>query len=124
MCTKASSCRWWGLNGAGKTTLFNAISGLVPYTGEVRWAGRALTGTSAASIAREGVVQCPETRELFGEMTVRENLNLGGNALPDVELSDRLEWLYGLFPILREREGQTAKTLSGGEQQMLAIAGH
>ena len=111
-----------GLNGAGKTTLFNAISGLVPYSGAIRWAGDALRGSSPAAVARGGIVQCPETRELFGEMTVRENLDLGGNALTDAELGERLEWLFGLFPILRDRQTQIARTLSGGEQQMLAIA--
>lgn len=63
-----------GLNGAGKTTLFNAISGLVPHTGDVKWAGASLVGGTAAEIARSGIVQCPETRELFGDMSVRENL--------------------------------------------------
>ncbi|MGJ4996295.1 ATP-binding cassette domain-containing protein [Bradyrhizobium sp. HKCCYLS3077] len=111
-----------GLNGAGKTTLFNAISGLVPYSGAVTWAGRNLAGGTAAQIARDGIVQCPETRELFGDMTVRENLELGGNALSDAERSERLEWLFGLFPILKSRQPQLARTLSGGEQQMLAIA--
>ncbi|MFN5457726.1 ATP-binding cassette domain-containing protein, partial [Bradyrhizobium sp.] len=111
-----------GLNGAGKTTLFNAISGLVPYSGDVKWAGRSLAGGTAAAIARAGIVQCPETRELFGDMSVRENLELGGNALSDAERAERLEWLFGLFPILRTRQPQLARTLSGGEQQMLAIA--
>ncbi|MDQ6629748.1 MAG: ATP-binding cassette domain-containing protein [Pseudomonadota bacterium] len=111
-----------GLNGAGKTTLFNAISGLVPHVGSIRWAGSPLQGKSPAAIARDGIVQCPETRELFGEMSVRENLDLGGNGLVDAELAERLEWLFGLFPILRDRQTQIARTLSGGEQQMLAIA--
>ncbi len=111
-----------GLNGAGKTTLFNAISGLVPHAGTVRWGGTALAGATPAAIARGGIVQCPETRELFGDMTVRENLELGGHGLTDTERAERLEWLYGLFAILRARERQIARTLSGGEQQMLAIA--
>jgi branched-chain amino acid transport system ATP-binding protein len=111
-----------GLNGAGKTTLFNAISGLVRHSGEVRWDGAPLAGLTAAAIARGGIVQCPETRELFGDMTVRENLELGGHALPPAERDERLEWLFGLFPILRDRTQQVARTLSGGEQQMLAIA--
>ncbi len=72
-----------GLNGAGKTTLFNAISGLVPYTGDIRREGRALRGLSAAKIARAGIVQSPEGRELFSEMTVRENLEMGGARLED-----------------------------------------
>jgi branched-chain amino acid transport system ATP-binding protein len=111
-----------GLNGAGKTTLFNAISALVPYAGSIKWQGSALTGSTPAAIARGGIVQCPETRELFGEMSVRENLDLGGNGLDDVELGQRLEWLFDLFPILQNRQSQMARTLSGGEQQMLAIA--
>jgi ABC-type branched-subunit amino acid transport system ATPase component len=111
-----------GLNGAGKTTLFNAISGLLPYGGSISWKGQTLAGQTAGAIARNGIVQCPETRELFGDMTVRENLDLGGQHLPVAEAAERLEWLFGLFPILRERHAQAARTLSGGEQQMLAIA--
>lgn len=111
-----------GLNGAGKTTLFNAISGLVPYSGAIRWRGQSLAGRTPGAIAREGIVQCPETRELFGDMTVRENLDLGGQHLPSGEAARQLEWLFGLFPILRARQRQAARTLSGGEQQMLAIA--
>jgi branched-chain amino acid transport system ATP-binding protein len=111
-----------GLNGAGKTTLFNAICGFVPYSGAIKWAGETLAGSSPAAIARGGIVQCPETRELFGEMSVRENLELGGNHLDTVERRARLDWLYDLFPILTSRQTQHARTLSGGEQQMLAIA--
>ncbi|MBV8914394.1 MAG: ATP-binding cassette domain-containing protein [Acetobacteraceae bacterium] len=111
-----------GLNGAGKTTLFNAISGLVPYSGRISWGGQALAGRSAAAIARGGIVHCPETRELFGDMSVRENLDLGGQHLPVGEVADQLAWLFDLFPRLKERQGQNASTLSGGEQQMLAIA--
>jgi branched-chain amino acid transport system ATP-binding protein len=110
-----------GLNGAGKTTLFNTISGFLPYTGEIVNDGTKLRGTSAAKIARNGIVQCPESRELFGEMTVRENLDLGGHHLSDADRVKHLEWLFELFPILKERQGQNAQTLSGGEQQMLAI---
>ena len=111
-----------GLNGAGKTTLFNAISGLVPHSGKISWAGEDLHGRTAAAIARGGIVQCPETRELFGEMSVRENLDLAGQHLPHGEAAAQLEWLFGLFPRLRDRERQNARTMSGGEQQMLAIA--
>ena len=111
-----------GLNGAGKTTLFNAISGLVPYSGRIRFNGEDLTGRSAAAIARAGIVQCPETRELFGDMTVRENLDLGGQHMPRQESEKQLAWLFELFPILKSRQGQLARTLSGGEQQMLTIA--
>ena len=111
-----------GLNGAGKTTLFNAISGLVPYEGDIRWGGATLAGRSGAVIARSGIVHCPETRELFGDMNVRENLDLGGQHLTDADRATQLDWLFDLFPRLKERGGQTASTLSGGEQQMLAIA--
>jgi branched-chain amino acid transport system ATP-binding protein len=111
-----------GLNGAGKTTLFNAISGLVPYSGSIRFGERSLKGMTAAAIARGGVVQCPETRELFGELTVRENLDLGGQHLSGAAAAKQLGWLFELFPILKSRQGQAARTLSGGEQQMLAIA--
>ena len=111
-----------GLNGAGKTTLFNAISGLVPHTGSIRFGERDLAGMTPGAIARSGVVQCPETRELFGDMTVRENLDLGGHHLAAKARAEQLAWLFELFPILDTRQGQIAKTLSGGEQQMLAIA--
>jgi branched-chain amino acid transport system ATP-binding protein len=111
-----------GLNGAGKTTLFNAISGLLPYSGEIRREGKPLRGRSAAAIARGGIVQCPEGRELFGDMSVRENLDLGGQHLAAAEAAKQIEWLFELFPILKVRQRQAAGTLSGGEQQMLTIA--
>ncbi len=111
-----------GLNGAGKTTLFNAISGLVPYAGTVAFGDHALAGRTPAAIARDGIVQCPESRQLFGDMTVRENLDLGGQHLPAEARAEQLAWLFELFPILESRQGQVARTLSGGEQQMLAIA--
>jgi ABC-type branched-subunit amino acid transport system ATPase component len=110
-----------GLNGAGKTTLFNAISGLVPYRGSIRFAGGDLRSLSAASIARAGVVHCPETRELFAHMTVRENLDLGGGHLRKSDRARQLAWVFELFPVLGERQTQAARTLSGGEQQMLAL---
>ena len=111
-----------GLNGAGKTTLFNAISGLLPYAGTVNWKGQPLAGQTAGAIARGGIVQCPETRELFGDMSVRENLDLGGQHMTQAQSEKQLEWLFNLFPILKSRQGQAARTLSGGEQQMLTIA--
>jgi branched-chain amino acid transport system ATP-binding protein len=111
-----------GLNGAGKTTLFNAISGLVPYAGTIAWGGEALRSRGPGAIARAGIVQCPENRELFGTMSVQENLELGGQRLSPAERQSQLDWLLNLFPILRERQRQAAGTLSGGEQQMLAIA--
>ena len=111
-----------GLNGAGKTTLFNAISGLVSYSGEIRQTGQSLRSLSAARVARNGIVQAPEGRELFVDMSVRENLDLGAHHLKPGERDTQIAWLYELFPILRDREDQAAGTLSGGEQQMLTIA--
>lgn len=111
-----------GINGAGKTTLFNAISGFVGYNGAIKWHGRPMAARSPAAIARAGLVHCPETRELFGDMSVAENIALGGQYLPGPERSERREWLFELFPILKDRSHQSARTLSGGEQQMLAIA--
>jgi branched-chain amino acid transport system ATP-binding protein len=111
-----------GLNGAGKTTLFNSISGLVPYAGDIRREGSSLRGRSAAAIARGGIVHCPEGRELFVDMSVRENLELGGQHLPPAELAEQIAWAFDLFPIMRRRQNQAAGTLSGGEQQMLTIA--
>jgi branched-chain amino acid transport system ATP-binding protein len=102
--------------------LFNAISGLLPYAGEIRREGTPLAGLTPAAIARGGIVQCPESRELFGDMTVRENLDLGGQHVTPAESVERMDWLFDLFPILKERQKQTAGTLSGGEQQMLTIA--
>src|SRR5262249_26474291 len=103
-------------------TLFNAISGLVPYDGEIRQAGQPLRSLSAARVARNGIVQAPEGRELFVDMTVRENIELGGHHLPADERAAQTAWLYELFPIWRARESQAAGTLCGGEQQMLTIA--
>ena len=111
-----------GLNGAGKTTLFNTVSGLVPYSGSIHFGDHDLRDMTAGEIARSGVVQCPETRELFGTMSVRENLELGGHLLSQNARAKQLEMLFDLFPILASRQSQAARTLSGGEQQMLAIA--
>jgi branched-chain amino acid transport system ATP-binding protein len=111
-----------GLNGAGKTTLFNAISGLRPYRGDIRREGRSLGGVSAAKIASGGIVQAPEGRDLFTDMTVGENLDMGALRLTAGERTERLGWLFDLFPRLKERLRQMAGTLSGGEQQQLTIA--
>jgi len=111
-----------GLNGAGKSSLFNAICGIVPSRGEIRFRGESLAGKRADEIARAGLVLCPETRELFGDMTVLENLKLGGRNMPVAEMRDRLAYVENLFPRLAERRRQYARTLSGGEQQQLAIS--
>jgi branched-chain amino acid transport system ATP-binding protein len=106
-----------GLNGAAKTMLFDTLSGLAPYSGTIRLSGEALRGRTPANIARAGIVQSGIVRR-----DEAENLDLGGQHLSAQESRERLRWLFDLFPILRERSTQVARTLSGGEQQMLAIA--
>jgi ABC-type branched-subunit amino acid transport system ATPase component len=111
-----------GLNGAGKSSLLKAILGLVDYEGEVKWQGRSTKNLTTAQIVRLGIAFAPETRELFRYLTVKENLELGGDRLKPTALKERLAYVYELFPILKERLEQPAYTLSGGEQQMLTIA--
>jgi len=112
-----------GANGAGKSTTLLAISGLVkPSGGEILFSGKALHKLSADKIVKEGITQSPEGRRVFSTLTVRENLNLGAFTAKDPErVKDTLAWIYRLFPRLEERCEQLAGTLSGGEQQMLAI---
>lgn len=110
-----------GLNGAGKTTLFNCIFGFKTYDGNITYEGGALKPRSSAQIAASGIAFCPETRELFASMTVKENLLLGGHSLAPSERGRQLDEVLDLFPRLRERLPQVASTLSGGEQQMLTI---
>jgi branched-chain amino acid transport system ATP-binding protein len=110
-----------GSNGAGKTTLLKAIAGLItPSSGFIEFMGEDITSFPAFRIARKGVRYIPEGRWLFSNMTVLENLELG--AYHNRNFKEGLERIHRLFPILREREKQLAGTLSGGEQQMLAIA--
>jgi branched-chain amino acid transport system ATP-binding protein len=109
-----------GPNGAGKTTLLKALSGLIARGGDVRLDGAPLPAEPAAVVAR-GLGHVPEGRELFGQMTVVENLELGGWRLPRGERAARLQAVMSLFPRLRERRRQLAGSMSGGEQQMLAI---
>jgi branched-chain amino acid transport system ATP-binding protein len=110
-----------GPNGAGKTTLLRALSGLIPRTGEVRLDGVPLPAVPAAIVAR-GLGHVPEGRQLFAQMTVRETLELGAWRLPRRERAARLEEVITIFPKLVERHRQRAGSMSGGEQQMLAIA--
>jgi len=112
-----------GANGSGKTTLLRAISGLVrPSTGRVRLEQTEIAGRSAHGIVRLGVAHVPEGRHVFARLTVAENLRLGGYVVRDGSSLERSRSIvYELFPVLRERAGQRAGTLSGGEQQMLAI---
>ncbi len=113
-----------GPNGAGKTTLLRTIAGLLrdqPKKGTIEFAGRRINGWSPERIARLGIVYVPEDRGLFRELTVAENLELGCWGRRDTGLSDDMEFVYRTFPVLRERARQQAETLSGGEQQMLAL---
>jgi branched-chain amino acid transport system ATP-binding protein len=112
-----------GANGAGKSSTLRAISGLIAAPpGAVRYADRDLGGTRAFERVRRGLVMVPEGRGVFPQLTVDENLAMGAYARADREIASDRERMYGLFPRLRERRGQTGGTLSGGEQQMLAIA--
>ena len=111
-----------GPNGAGKSTLLEAIAGLLPRGGQVRLDGRPIPATARASdIVRRGLVLVAEGRQLFAQMTVRENLELGGWLVPPAERAARIAQAFRDFPRLGERAGQYAGTLSGGEQQMLAV---
>ena len=112
-----------GANGAGKTTLLRTISGiLVPEKGEVLLAGESITGSEPDRIVRNGVVHVPEGREVFPLLTVAENLAMGAWTRTDDGVDGDLEMVLGYFPVLKERLRQAAGTLSGGQQQMLAIA--
>ena len=112
-----------GANGAGKTTLLMAISGIVPVrSGEVRFRGTAINGLQPHQIVRLGIGHSPEGRRIFPRLTVRENLELGGFTQPNSsQLKRDIDEACGLFPVLGERMGQLGGTLSGGEQQMLAL---
>lgn len=111
-----------GSNGAGKSTTLRSISGLTPASaGKVTFAGRDITALPAHEIVTRGIALAPEGRHCFARMTVRENLDLGAHRRRGPEIAEDLERVYGLFPRLLERERQKAGTMSGGEQQMLAI---
>ncbi len=111
-----------GSNGAGKSTTLRSISGLTPASsGRISFGGQDITRVAAHEIVSYGIALAPEGRHCFPRMTVRENLDLGAHHRRGAEVADDLERVYGLFPRLREREKQKAGTMSGGEQQMLAI---
>jgi branched-chain amino acid transport system ATP-binding protein len=111
-----------GLNGAGKTTLLKTLSRIVePKQGSINFDGRQLLDYAPHKLAQLGITHCPEGRKLFPEMTVLENLMIGAYVLPRSEIKSRLERIFELFPILSERINQISITLSGGQQQMLAL---
>jgi branched-chain amino acid transport system ATP-binding protein len=110
-----------GANGAGKTTTLRAISGAIQRLGQITFLGRSLLGCGAADAARLGIAHVPEGRGTMGQLSVVENLQLGAYVRRDRDIAADLERVFNYFPILRERRRQLAGTLSGGEQQMLAI---
>ena len=112
-----------GANGAGKSTTLLAIAGVVPVRGgEITWQGEPLPAGKADAVLRQGICLCPEGRHIFPRLTVLENLISGGFLLPAGRNTAKLDEIYSYFPILAERRRQLGGTLSGGEQQMLAIA--
>ncbi len=111
-----------GANGAGKSTTLNTVSGLLkPRMGMISFKGESIVGMGASRIVAKGMALCPEGRRVFQQMTVRENLEMGGFTRPAEEIPASLEDVFKRFPRLKEREKQVAGTLSGGEQQMLAM---
>ena len=112
-----------GANGAGKTTTLRAICNMVRYTGRIEFEGESLQGRSTEQVVRLGVAHVPQGRGTFGTLTVRENLELGAMTRKDFAgISADIERMYTHFPVLKQRRTQQAGTLSGGEQQMLAVA--
>lgn len=110
-----------GANGAGKSSTLRAISGLVkPSGGSISFEGQNITGKNPTDIVKQGVTLVPEGRRIFADLTVLENLRIGAYLRHD-DLKDDIEWVYSLFPRLKERSWQAGGTLSGGEQQMLAV---
>lgn len=111
-----------GANGAGKSTILKTLSGLLkPKSGEIRFLDKSIAGLAAQTIVKNGISHCPEGRRVFANMSVEENLNLGAFLRKDKEVKKDLDSVYERFPRLLERRKQLAGTLSGGEQQMLAI---
>jgi branched-chain amino acid transport system ATP-binding protein len=110
-----------GANGAGKSTLLRAISGVQPATGKILFRGEDISAASPERRVRMGIVQVPEGRQVFGPLSVEDNLRLGAYTRTRAESDAELERVYELFPALRERRRQAAGVLSGGQQQMLAM---
>ncbi|HJA31711.1 MAG TPA: ABC transporter ATP-binding protein [Candidatus Eisenbergiella pullicola] len=111
-----------GANGAGKSTTMNTAMGLVKsHGGKISYEGKDITNANTKDIVKQGMVLVPEGRQVFPEMSVRENLEMGGYLATPKEREERFESVYEMFPKLKERRNQAAGTLSGGEQQMLAV---
>lgn len=111
-----------GANGAGKSTTLNTIAGLLKSRqGKIEFDGQDITGLKASKVISRGLALCPEGRRVFQQLTVRENLEMGGYTRPAAEIEESLEDVFRRFPRLKERHRQVAGTLSGGEQQMLAM---
>jgi len=111
-----------GANGAGKTTTLKAITGTQPVRdGEIKFLGRSIRGQGAWDLVRQGLVMVPEGRGVFARMSIVENLQMGAYVRTDTEVDADVEYVFGVFPRLKERSSQLAGTLSGGEQQMLAM---
>jgi branched-chain amino acid transport system ATP-binding protein len=110
-----------GANGAGKTTTLRAISGMIPIKGEIRFAGSSITGRRPETVSKQGIAHVPQGRGTFVDLTVEENLRLGAVNRKDREIRSDIDRWYGMFPRLGERRDQAAGSMSGGEQQMLAI---
>ena len=109
-----------GANGAGKSTTLNTVAGLLrPREGSIHFGGKDLARVHASDMVKHGMALCPEGRRIFQQMTVLENLEMGGFTRPDKEIPGSIEQMFELFPRLKERQKQIAGTLSGGEQQML-----
>jgi branched-chain amino acid transport system ATP-binding protein len=111
-----------GANGAGKTTTLKAVTGIQPVAaGEIEYLGKSVKGQGAWDLVKQGLVMVPEGRGTFTRMTITENLQMGAFVRNDREIDDDIEKVFGIFPRLKERRHQLAGTMSGGEQQMLAM---
>ncbi|MCR5441103.1 MAG: ABC transporter ATP-binding protein [Lachnospiraceae bacterium] len=111
-----------GANGAGKSTTLNTVGGLLkPREGSIEFEGRSILGVAPHKVVNEGMALCPEGRRVFAQLSVKENLEMGAYTRPASEIPETLEKVYEHFPRLKERQSQMAGTLSGGEQQMLAM---
>jgi len=111
-----------GANGAGKTTTLKAVTGIQPVAdGDVQYLGRSIKGQGAWDLAKQGLVMVPEGRGTFTRMTITENLQMGAYTRNDADIDADIEKVFGIFPRLKERRDQLAGTMSGGEQQMLAM---